>query len=822
MSKSYVFYIDGMSCISCSNTIENFLRKNSTQSIEYFHVDLTTADPKKTTVILTDHDETQEPTWEQLKNHIDDVGFSCRDANYHPPTPQKKTEEQKTNSLMWFKQFISSHWFLGAIGSSTGIALLITFLVTTGLPLALMIGLASLSTILTLVLGANSYYDAWKKLIKSRTLTMDSLFAISTLTVLAVSIGSFFIPWLPMMFEAGLLIYGFRHIGLAIEETLKEKIHSGRFQDRAPQTVHLALKSGVYELPLNYIKVKDIIEVYPGELIPLDGLCEEETLIYNTIISGSTLPRHYRQGEKVLAGMRLADDAKPVKIRVLNNSKMSYLARLDEGIEHSMLEKAPLELKTQQLLSYFIPTVIALALLSGLGLSLFFPAAIAIQCAVSVLVSACPCTLGLVIPLAVKTGIHKAGEHGVYFKSSKTLQEAEQIDTVIFDLNGTLTHGIPSVKSYDLRPHSKLTLDEFFSICASLESASNHPIGKTIYSYAQDHNPKKLSVEQLDSSHHSGIRGMINGQEHAIGGSELMQKQGVRTENIEQQLQLEAGDSIVYLAKGKELLGYIVLTDPLRKDALTTINTLKEMGKEIHLCTGSDERTAQRYAKMLGINKVHANCVATALDSKDKAKPAYIKLLQANNKKVAMIGDAANDAHALAASDLGIAILSINSDELAQKHAGAVIQNGTLMPIANAFALSKQTVNNINQNLLMSLGYNLGALLISGGLLVALGLTINPAIGAALMVFQACIILGNVYRFKQQPLSHLRKQEQEEPLKSSSFQLMQHHATLRPNSSKVNDAIIDAKESPQCSTLFQPAAKLQVEEKKEQTACCLN
>jgi Cu2+-exporting ATPase len=392
---------------------------------------------------------------------------------------------------------------------------------------------------------------------------MDSLFAISTLTVLAVSIGSFFIPWLPMMFEAGLLIYGFRHIGLAIEETLKEKIHPGRFQDRAPQTVHLVLKSSVHEMPLSNIKTKDLIEVHPGELIPLDGLCDDESMIYNTIISGSTLPSHYRQGDKVVAGMRLADDAKPLKIRILNNAKKSYLARLDEGIEQSMLEKAPLELKTQKLLSYFIPSVIAIAVIAGIGLSFFFPAAVAIQSAISILVSACPCTLGLVIPLAVKTGMHKAGEYGVYFKSSKVLQEAEQIDTVIFDLNGTLTHGVPSVKSYELCTPNKLSLDEFFSICSSLESTAKHPFAKTIYSYTQTYKPQTLDVCQLNTVHHSGVTGVINEAQYAIGGSELMHEQGISTEDLEQKVQLEAGDSIVYLAKDKKILGYIVLTDPL-------------------------------------------------------------------------------------------------------------------------------------------------------------------------------------------------------------------------------------------------------------------
>ena len=178
------------------------------------------------------------------------------------------------------------------------------------------------------------------------------------------------------------------------------------------------------------------------------------------------------------------------------------------------------------------------------------------------------------------------------------------------------------------------------------------------------------------------------------------------------------------------------------------------MGKEVHLCTGADEETAQRYAQALGIKNIHAECKAIA-------KTKYVKSLRKKNRKIAMIGDAANDAQAIAASDFGIAIASDGSDELTQQAAGAVIHTGTLLPIASAFAISKQTVSNIKQNLIMSLSYNLGAVLISGGLLVAAGLTLNPAIGVTLMIVQACIILLNVYRFKKQAIKHLQESKED-------------------------------------------------------------
>lgn len=790
MPKPYFFYANGMTCSSCSNTIESFLRNNNHGfTIKTFSVDLSTEeDPKKITITLDETakaDELYQQNWILIKNLIEDIGFSCEPYEY---SPHKKNNIKKTRSL--FKKItstgykiITSHWFLGALGCAAGITLLAVSLALGGLPLAALIPVAGISILLTLALGARSYIDAWKKLTVSQSLTMDSLFALSTLSVIAVSIAAFFVPWLPMMFEAGLLIFGFRHIGIAIEKTIKGKISSGRFQDRAPKKVRKQISDTTEDTELEHIQPEDIILINPGELIPLDGFCLNDSLIFRTIISGETLPRHFRPEDKVLAGMRLADAAQPLKIRVSKTAQHSYLARLDAGIAQSITEKAPLEEKTTRLLSYFIPAVIGVSIISGIIIGLLFSPALAIQCAISVLVSACPCTLGLIIPLAVKTGIHKAAEHGVQFKNSKVLQEAEQIDTVVFDLNGTLTTGVPIIEHYALLEDSGLSPNQFLSLCASLEEHSAHPIGKAIYNFAQQNSTQTLKASEIDNHNHSGVTGLIDGEKYLIGSSNLMHAHKIATATIEQKLNLKAGDNLIFLARDNKLLGYIISTDPLRKDAFETINALIKMNKEVHICTGSDEKTAARYAQALGIKKIQANCVPTATEKGDKAKSDYINSLKQAGHKVAMIGDAANDANAIVASDFSIAMLSPNSDELTQEYAGAIIQNSSLLPIANAFAISKQTVSNIKQNLIMSLTYNLAAVLIAGGLLVAIGFVLNPAIGVALMVFQACFILLNVYRFKQQTLEHLEHTEEHSITKnevmSSSHQVITQHTPKR-------------------------------------------
>lgn len=818
MPKSYVFYVTGMHCNSCSQSIETALK--ASLDIKIFHTDVTTADPKKITVILEDvHNEPTEhkEKWLRMKGIITKSGFKCKDYDYSPqqkiikhvPTNpvtsttqyNKETEYSLLQELLEYaKNRSDSHWLLGALGCVSGIALLILMLTMGSLPVSVMVPIAGISSLLTLWLGANSYYDSWIKWTKTGTLTMDALFTISTLSVLTVSITSFFIPWLPMMFEAGLLIYGFRHIGLAIQDSIKEKINPVRFQDRAPKIARKYTSKGLEDINLEDIAPDDTLLIAPGDIIPVDGICLTDSSIYNTIDTGAILPRNYKARESVLSGMKLAPYAAPLTLIATKSAQDSFLARYDDHIEHSLLKKAPLEIKTQSVLTYFIPSVLALSALSGLVVGIFFPPALAIQCAISVLVSACPCTLGLIIPLAVKTGMHKAANHGVQFKNAKRLQQMEQIDTVVFDLNGTLTTGIPVVKNYTVL-NSGMTPAHFLSLCYTLEADTSHPVGKAIYTFADTSEDSKFLSGLSINAHPSGVEAQLNNKSYLIGSATLLQEHGLSTAEIEKGLQLDVGDSLVFLAEENKIIGYVTVTDPLRADALQTIKALQAMNKEIHLCTGAAEKTAQRYAAALHIKHIHAGFRAMNKENK-KGKPDYIQSLKAQGHKVAMVGDSANDAGALAASDIGVAIMSQNSDELTQKHASLIIHNGALLPITKAFAVSSQTVTNIKQNLFMSLGYNIAAVLIAGGLLVGIGFVLNPGIGVALMALQACLILLNVDRFKHQSFDLPEEDSdiKQEPVASSYGTIKLHTPACLPKHSRDThplDVPLPAKKQPE-------------------------
>ncbi|KTD23765.1 cation transporting ATPase PacS [Legionella lansingensis] len=821
MSILYEFYIPNITCSSCVASILSAFQAEDFSSKTGLEIESHYLNHNEKILKIKVNSLNKKPAdiKKILYQTIMELGFDCADITSAATTVKASN-----------KGFLNSHLFLGSLGTGTGVALLIlSLMVTGGLSLPLMITIATISTLLTVLLGAPFYYQAAKKFLASRTMTMDTLFTVSTVTVLIVSVAAFVLPWLPMMFEAGLLIFGFRHLGLAIEKSISEKfILEKKFKDRLPVEVDVCMAETM-ELKrrkLATLQPGEVILLRGGDLIPIDGEALDDCVIYDTIVTGSVLPRLIKRGEKVLAGMRLVEDAPslqlkispitlslekddtvPVdgiccenciiydeesneprlvekgqpllvgtrlascaKLQITAVANYSYLHRLDHSNEQAQFKKAPIEEATTQILQYFIPSIIVLAIISGVIVSLFFSPALAIQCAVSVLVAACPCTLGLITPLAIKIGINKAAEHGVQFKSAKDLQAADRIDAVVLDVHGTITTGAPEVSHYAYNA-ALSSEEEIFSYFAALEEKSQHPIAKAIAHFVKDKTLEPLTVKTFDQSNHSGIKAQITREtpmlekgemaleeEVIIGNQTMMQECGIDVSAAHRKIDLKEGQSVVYLARNKQLLGYMVLIDPLRSGVRETVAALKQMGIRVFICTGADQATALRYARLLDIPEedIAFACVGISEDSDDNSKPAFIKKLQAQGFYVAMVGDAGNDAAALAQT-FGIAIKSKSGDEVAQQQASAVVQSDSLLPVANTFAIARQTVANIKQNLGFSLAYNMASVLLAGGLLVAIGLTLNPAVGVALMILQTCLILLNAYRFKAQEPEHLQQ-----------------------------------------------------------------
>lgn len=647
------------------------------------------------------------------------------------------------------------------------------------------------SALLTLIIGAPSFIDAAKKLFKAKTLTMDALYSVTALTAIGVSIASFFFPMLPMMCSAGLLMMGFRRLGQAIEDSLKQKtkVKLDFFSRLAPHYECENDKDHRSILAFEFIEPEHIIKVKKGDVIPVDGIClDDHASIIKSIDDGNLNAQDIAKDAKVYAGMRVANEN--IRILASQNVNNSLLGKLNSELEQTRHEKAPIVTASQQALKWFLPTVIGIALVASVIIGLCFPPALAIPSAIScglwILGAACPCTLGMITPMAIKIGTQKAQDKGIIFASGKHLQAAGNIDTVVFDLNGTLTVGKPSVTSSTFidKIYDKKKL---FNYIAALESSSSHPFAHAIKTFANRKKQTTLNSKDvfadIEHTKYSGIRAKItdkdstfDGKMLSIGNSQMMRDLEI---TIPETLnKTETAKHRIFIALDTQVLGYILLEDPLRSDAIPTIRELKKMGKEIHLCTGADEHTAKKYAEELGIplERVKFGFKNTAAsepanDAEIKTKVQYIASLQAVGKQVAMVGDAENDATAIKKADLGIAMKSC--DNLTGHFAGANILSDSLKPIVAGFEVAKQTVSNIKQNLIFSLTYNIIAVVAPIAIacvlccvlapplaLAVLAIALSPAIGAGLMILQSSLVLGNAFRFKKQGLPHLKQADE--------------------------------------------------------------
>ena len=759
MALTYSYQVPDVKCASCSGVIERQLQQASCLQGVRFAID--TVEKK---LVLTFEDEALSylEIRDLLNEILDDVGFVCVAEEF---TPTVKAQPP-----------VFSHGLMGFLGLSFGALFSLISLVFAPLSLLGMAVMVGLSSALTLILGMDSYLQAFKK-VRKGLVVMDSLFAISTLTVIVVSVAALFFPALPMMCQAGLLIFGFRHIGLAIDSSLRQ-MHgiTQRFQDSVPDTVRLVSEDSVQLVALSAITCDDRLQLSQGDTLPVDGVFESEAglLINDCIITGSIKPRAVQSGERLYAGCKIIHASSPVILRAAAGMSQSHLVRLDTKITRAKLERSRLETTANQILQYFIPGVVTLALVSGAVVLSLLSLSLAIQCVVSILVSACPCTLGLIVPLAMKIGMKKAARHGIVFNSAQKLEAADNIQSVVFDLNGTLTEGTPRVLRYTSLRQSGLTQQAFIGLMAYFESTSAHPVALAIQQAGKNFLPVDAETSvALELNDHAGIARHWQGERYVLGSEAMLLRQGIERRAIQQlraQIPSREGESTVFCARGGELIGYVVLHDKLRPHAKEMINKMIALNKTPYLCTGADERTALRYARALGIKPAHvrANCVSHASTDSPQSKKKVIDELKQKGLRVAAVGDGANDVEMIAASDFGIAIQSSGSDEKVLQQAAAVIHSNNLRPIEHAFAVAQQTVVNIKQNLWFSLLYNLCSALLMAGLLLAAGIVLNPAVGALLMIVQSSVILFNVARFAKQAPPAVRG------LKSSNIRIPLH------------------------------------------------
>jgi P-type Cu2+ transporter len=751
----YTYFVSDMMGGCCVKTVKNAVKNTPFKDCAH-EVDVLS---KTLTLYLKDDDE----AFKNLKaDEVDELIVSAlRDLGFDNTIPKGVVKKSK--------HFSHASW--GALGLSSGFLLLLLPLLLTTMPFALVATLSLLSTALTIGLGWSFYRRAYHGIWQGAW-TMDTLFSISTAVILGVSLSALLFPALPMMFEAGLLIFGFRHAGIAIADAFKAKLLGvRRFQDDAPQKV---TRENGEVAALDTIYPGDKLLLSAGEMLPVDGVFELGSgMISSLYQTGSNQSKPLVIGQIYPAGTKLVSFSEPLRFCVKKAANDSFLAREDRAILKSKLnralEKVPPKVNSfAYRLQFFVPMVIGIAAVSGISVGMYFASwMLAIQCSVCVLVAACPCTLGLIAPLVTHVGIKKIEKTGITFREPEHLETAAMIDCVMIDLNGTLTSGMPKVM------HPKENKD-LLALMAHLEKSEDHWVARAIKKAAKGLPFGGGECKRSDSTH-NGHRVSFKGNEYVLGNRLMMENLGIK-QGLD--ISLGLGESVVYLAKNDQLEGHLILEDKIREGAYQVVRELQASGKKVYLCTGSDQETANRYATAFNIpvNQVFSDCTIEG----DNSKQAHLEALKSQGYHMMMIGDAGNDARVIAKSHFGLVVAHEGGHVGTQQGASAVLQTESLLPVLQLFKIARKTASNISQNVWFSVAYNFLAMSGPSVLLFGLGMVLNPAVGAALMILQTLLVFANVYRFdtEKEPLVEGKQPAANRGLNREAFD--EHQTPLKP------------------------------------------
>src|SRR6266567_2402572 len=594
------------------------------------------------------------------------------------------------------------------------------------------------------VVGFRFYRGAYDS-VRGRVGNMDLLIALGTSAAWAYSaIVVFFPSFFPSRatyFETSAIIITLILLGNLLEHLTKnrasEAVH--RLLDLQPAMASVVRDGVETRIPVENVTIDDIVVIRPGEKAPVDGVVVEgSSALDESMITGESLPVDKRVGDEVIgATINKTGMLKILATKVGHDTVLSHIVKL---VEEAQIGKAPLQRLADRVSAYFVPSVILIATTSALlwyfagGIGLAF----SLLAFVSVVIIACPCALGIATPAALLVGTGKGAENGILIKGGDQLEEAGKINMIIFDKTGTLTKGQPSVT--DFVPIGKLTEIQILSYAGAVEKGSEHPLAAAVVNAAQTKRIDLADPSDFEALPGLGVKARVEGQEILLGNTELMRKFSVPIETYRERMEIlqTQGKTVTLLAVDRQPVALIGLADTVKESSAKTVVALRKRGLEVVMLTGDNERTAKAIAETLGIDTVVANV-------RPDQKEEIVKKLQAGGKKVAMVGDGINDAPALAAADVGIAIGS--GTDVAKETGGIVLIRDDMTDVPKAIDLSKATVRKIKQNLLWAFFYNVALIPIAAGVLVpVLGAGIYevlPLLAGAAMAISSVTVVSN-------------------------------------------------------------------------------
>lgn len=730
--KKILLAIGGMSCSACSNGLEKYLHKQN--GIQNASVNLVMANA------LIEYDETILDQ-EKIEKFVQEAGFES--LGLYEEKGEKKREKAERRTF-WIFTVLAIVFLYVSMGHMVGLP--IFPLLSPHHNPVVYTWFLFIFTLVFLWYGKDILSSGWKNLIHKAP-NMDTLVMIGVISSMAYSLYSMVkilqgdMTFLHLLyFESAAIVLYFIKLGRRIDGMSKDKTKEAIQQLVQITPNHATKKEDGKEkiVTIDEIQKGDILVCKPGDKLAVDGeILVGSAHIDESFITGESKPAKKSVGEKVIAGSINYDGYLEYKAeRIGKESTISEIVRL---VVEATNTKAPIARVADKVSGYFVPAVMGIAVLTFLFYLIFGKDfATALSTFVTILVVACPCSLGLATPLAIVVSEGICAKNGILVKKSEVLENAQKTTAVVFDKTGTLTYG--TLKIADICNQSNRSNDELIQLVGSLEKQSSHPIGRAFTSYLDEHQIPLLEVQEMQELSGVGVRGVVTGKTVWVGNAKILAKAGVpKGEDSKEAKLRQKGDSIVYVVEEKEVLAIIGVNDKIREDAKTVVEKLKQRKIQTIMLTGDNEETAKKIAEMVGIDQVIANVLP-------QEKAEQIRKLKQTGQFVLMCGDGINDSSALASCDIGVSVG--NGTDIAMDSAEVILTQNNLERIEDLIHISHKTIRNIKQNLFWAFFYNALMIPVAMGVLSPIGVTINPMIASLAMVFSSLTVIGNALRLR--------------------------------------------------------------------------
>jgi len=730
--KKVLLKIEGMTCSACSSGLEKYLNKQDGIIAASVNLIMNNAS--------IEYDDTK-LTLEQVEKFVDKAGFSSAGIdNLEKEEKKKSNEKYKLIGISVISILILYISMSHMIGLPV-----IPFLNMMTHPINYAISLLIL-TIIVLLMGIDILKNGYKNLVH-KTPNMDTLVMIGVMasfiysiygTVMILKGKTMYVE--SLYYESAAIVIFFIKIGKYVESKNKDKTKESLQQLMSITPNHaIIIRDGKEEtVTLDEIQKGDIVICRPGEKIAVDGeVVEGTTHINESFITGESVPVKREKGSKVIAGSINYEGT--IKYKAEKIGKESTVSEIVRLVVEATNTKAPIAKVADTISGYFVPTIIIIAIIAfSIWFMITKNIAIAINIFVTILVVACPCSLGLATPLAIVIASGNASKKGILIKTSEALENAHKIKTICFDKTGTLTKGELTIsKIYN---YSNLKENEIIRIVASIENKSEHPIARAIVNEAKKQKIELENVEEFKSIPGYGVSANINQNKYLIGNKKLMLENNITISQEQDELNLVSdGNSILFVAEDQKLIALIGVKDVLKAESKDIVQKLKKRNIKVVMLTGDNEKTAKAIANQIGVDEVIANVLP-------KQKAEEIKKFKEKGL-VMMCGDGINDSVSLVTADIGVSVSS--GTDIAMDSSNVVLMNDNLEKIEDLISISEKTIKNIKQNLFWAFFYNICMIPIACGILEPFGIVMNPMIAAFAMTISSLTVVLNALRLKK-------------------------------------------------------------------------